>query len=299
MLLIILLYALFGASFPMGKMLLQYTTPLFLAGSRMFLAGIILLGYQYFYAHAEFKFKRKHLWYYFQIIFFGIYIAYILRFWALSELTSTKTSFIYNLSPFFASLYSYFLFQETMSKKQWIGLCVGFFGFFPILLSSSCSEQSIGEFIFLSWYEVATIVSVALHSYSWIVMRKLIKDQSYEPPMVNGITMTAGGTLSLLTSVVYDGFAPVTDVPPFLGYLLGTILISNIICFNLYGYLLHQYSATFVSFAGFLGPLFSAIYGWIFLGEPITWHFYLSTCIVFAGLYLFYQDELASKSKNG
>ncbi|MCA9770220.1 DMT family transporter [Candidatus Dependentiae bacterium] len=297
MILIILLYALFGASFPMGKVLLHYTTPLFLAGSRMFLAGLVLLAYQYFHTHAEFKFKRKHIFYYAQIIFCGIYMAYILRFWALSELTATKTCFIYNLSPFFASLYSYLFFKEVITSKQWLGLIIGFCGFIPILLNTSSTEQAAGEFFFLSWYEIAVIGSVALHSYSWIVMRKLVKDKSYEPPMVNGITMTAGGLLSLITSVFWDGFAPVSDVMPFLGYLTGVIIISNIICFNLYGHLLRYYTATFVSFAGFMGPLFTAFYGWFFLEESVTWHFYISAAIVFLGLYLFYQDELSSTNK--
>jgi drug/metabolite transporter (DMT)-like permease len=60
----------------------------------------------------------------------------------------------------------------------------------------------------------------------------------------------------------------------------------------LYGYLLKKYTATFLAFAGFLGPLFSAFYGWLFLSEVITWHFYLSAVLVFAGLYMFYKHEL-------
>lgn len=293
MILIILLYALFGASFPMGKVNLYYTTPLFLTGSRMFLAGIILLAYQYFSVHAQFKFKSKHIWYYAQIIFFGIYLSHVLRFWALDHMTATKTCFLYNLSPFFSSLYSYFFFKEIMTRKQWIGLAIGLIGMTPILLSSSSIEQASGELFFLSWYEIAVIVSVAAHSYSWIVMRKLVRDKSYEPAMINGITMTSGGFLALISSLFYDGFYPVTDVMPFLFFLVAVILISNIICYNLYGHLLRKYTATLLSFAGFLGPLFTAFYGWLFLQEVITWQFYISAVIVLAGLYLFYQDELS------
>ena len=65
----------------------------------------------------------------------------------------------------------------------------------------------------------------------------------------------------------------------------------------LYGYLLKSYTTTFLSFAGFLSPLFGALYGWVFLSEKISWHFYLSCAIVFAGLYLFYQDELTQRKE--
>jgi drug/metabolite transporter (DMT)-like permease len=73
------------------------------------------------------------------------------------------------------------------------------------------------------------------------------------------------------------------------------ILISNIICHNIYGYLLKQYTATFIAFTGFLAPLFSALYGWAFLNERITWHFYASSFIVFIGLAIFYKEELVQQ----
>lgn len=292
MTLIILLYALFASSFSMGKVLLRYTTPIFLTGIRMFLGGLILLTYQYFYENKHFKFKARHIKYYAQIVFFGIYITYILRFWALNYLPSSKTCFLYNLSPFLSAIFSYFIFSEKMNKQKIAGLLIGCFGLIPMLLSTTPMEQVIGEFSFLSLPELAVLISVATHTYSWIVMRKLVKDKSYSPMMVNGISMTAGGFFALVTSYFTEGVAPITNFVPFATTLAAVILISNIICYNFYGYLLKKYTATFLSFAGFLGPLFAGLYGWLFLDETITWHFYLSSVIVFIGLYLFYQEEL-------
>ncbi|MCV5950917.1 DMT family transporter, partial [Escherichia coli] len=62
--------------------------------------------------------------------------------------------------------------------------------------------------------------------------------------------------------------------------------------YNLYGTLLKRYSATFMSFAGFTTPLFTALFGWLVLGEIVTWPFYVSFCIVLLGLVLFDQEEL-------
>ncbi|TET06295.1 DMT family transporter [Candidatus Dependentiae bacterium] len=290
--LIVLLYALFSSSFSIGKILLKYTSPIFLPGMRMALGGLILLAYQYFYAHKHFRFKFKHMKYYLQIIIFGIYITYILRFWALDYMPSFKACFLYNISPFLSSFYSYIFFRERMTRKQWIGLLIGFFGLIPILITSSPAEALIGEITIFSWPELAVLISVVTHSYSWIVMRKLIRDKSYSPMMVNGISMTSGGFMMLITAFFFEGFFPVTEIVPFFGWLALTIIIGNIICYNLYGYLLKYYTTTFLSFAGFLGPLFAAFYGWIFLGEKIGWYFFLSSSIVFVGLYLFYQDEL-------
>jgi drug/metabolite transporter (DMT)-like permease len=295
MVLIIILYALFASSFTMGKILLNYTTPGFLLGMRMFIAGIILLTYQYFFAHEHFRFKKKHLALYAQIVILGICITYYLRFWSLQSMPSSKAAFLYNFAPFATALYSYFFFQEKLTRLQWLGLSIGFLGLIPILISTSPAEAKLGEWFYLSWPEVALLCSVATHSYSWIVVRKLIRDKSYSPMMVNGLSMTTGGFIALVASMIFDGFFPVTKTLPFIGWLFSIILISNIICYNLYGYLLKKYTNTFLSFAGFLSPLFAAVYGWALLHETITWHFYLSAAIVFIGLLLFYKDELAQQ----
>ncbi len=296
MILIVLLYALFASSFTMGKVLVQYTTPFFLTGARMLTGGIILLAYQYLWWNNQFRFKKKHFWLYAQIILLGIVFTYTLRFWALEYLPSSKTCFLYNLSPFLSSFYSYIFFNERMTKKQWVGLFIGFIGLIPILITSSPAETTMGEMLYISWPELAILCSVAAHSYSWIVVRKLVRDKNYTPMMVNGVTMACGGFIALMGSAAFETERLVPGSTLVVaGWLAAVILISNIICYNLYGYLLREYTATFLSFAGFLSPMFAALYGRLFLGEIITWHFYLSSTIVFAGLCLFYQDELGNK----
>jgi len=294
MIIIVLLYALFGSSFVLGKWALSYSTPFFLTGIRMTIGGLILLSYLFFYAHEHFVFKRKHLWWYVQMIFFGIYITYSLRFWALASMPAAKTNFIYNLSPFMSAFFSYLLFGEKLSKKKWVGLAIGCVGLVPILLTSSAGEQTVGEVAFLSLPELAVILSVATHTYSWIVMRKLVKEKSYSPMMINGLGMTAGGILALITSFFVEGMLPIQEgkMGIFFGLLACIIILSNIICYNLYGRLLKRYTATFLSFAGFLSPLFTALYAWVLLNETVGWAFYLSCLVVFVGLYLFYQEEL-------
>lgn len=295
MILIVVLYAAFAASIVSGKALLSFTTPMFLTGIRMFLAGSILLAYEYFQPHRPFKFHKEHMWYYAQLIIFGVYLTYILRFWGLKYMPAFKMAFIFNLAPFLTSLYSYLFFKEKISKKQWLGLCIGILGMVPILIKSAPEETNWGEFMYISWPEVAIILAVACSSYNWIVMKNLVKEKEYSPMMVNGISQTAGGLFALLSSIPFEGFFPVNASLQFWGYLLFIILTSNIICHNLYGHLLRTYSATFLSFAGFITPLFAAIYESTFYGTHISWHFYASCVVVFVGLFLFYQDELRLK----
>jgi len=293
---IIVLQALFATSFPMGKYLLTFASPLFLSGSRMLIAGGILLIYQYFIASAEFTIKRKHYWTFAQIIILGMYLTYGLRLYALDVLPIWKASFFYNLSPFLSAIYAYLLFNEKLSIKQWLGLTIGLIGMVPILISRSPEEATFAEFFCISMYELFLIVSVSLHAYSWILIQKLVRHKKYDTSMVNGMCMAVGGILSLITSYAIEGPAPVYNPTAFCKGLFIMIFISNILCHNIYAGLLKTYSATFMSFTSFLSPLFAALYGWAFFQENITWHFYLSILIVLIGLYVFYQDELKNKS---
>lgn len=293
---IIVLQALFATSFPMGKYLMNFVSPLFLSGTRMFCAGTILLAYEYYRSSAQFQLPRKHFWTFAQIIIFGMYGTYALRLYALRVLPVWKVSFFYNLSPFLTALYAFLLFNQRLSNKQWAGLAVGLMGMVPILVSSSPAEATMGEFFYISQYELFLLISVSLHCYSWILIQKLVRYKNYQTSIVNGICMATGGLISLLNSFALEGTPQISDPAAFFKGLTIMIFVSNILCHNIYAGLLKKYSATFMSFTSFLGPIFAALYGWAFFQEKISWHFYASVVIVLTGLYIFYRDELRCKA---
>lgn len=292
MILITLLQALWASSIPLSKIMLTMSPPIFLAGLRMFAAGALLLAYQWYASSARIRFEWKHVSYYVQIIFFGVYLKYILRYWGLAQLSSVKMAFMLNLTPFCVALFSYLAFKETLSQRQWWGLCLGFIGLLPIVCIRTPTEQFFGELSFFSLAELAILAEIAAHSYGLIVARKMIRECGYSPALANGIRMFGGGAFALLTSCIVEANSPVTHTLQLSGLLMLIIISSNIICHNLYFYLLKSYSATFLSLSDFLSPLCAAIYGWFFLHETITWYYALSSSIVLLGLYLFYQDEI-------
>jgi drug/metabolite transporter (DMT)-like permease len=126
------------------------------------------------------------------------------------------------------------------------------------------------------------------------LLKQLVNENGYSPFTANGLSMVTGGVMALVHSSLVESWdpIPVTAIRPFLDCMLLLILISNLICYNLYGYLLRRYSVTFISFAGFITPLFTALFGWFYLGEVVTWPFYVSAAIVFIGLFTFNQEEL-------
>jgi drug/metabolite transporter (DMT)-like permease len=106
--------------------------------------------------------------------------------------------------------------------------------------------------------------------------------------------MLLGGIFALIHSFFVENWEPVpiTDYFGFLRGVLLMILISNLICYNLYGWLLKRFTATFLSFAGLTTPLFAALFGWLILQETVSWTFFLSVAIISLGLWLVYAEEL-------
>lgn len=314
-----LLNMMLASTFIIGKAALEYVHPFFLIGVRMVVGGSILLCYQYFFKHAQLSFKRNDFWLFVQVVLFYIYFAFMCEFWALEYVTSAKTCLFFNLSPFVTAVLSYFLFTERLSIKQIAGLIIGFLGFLPELIGPQpLTEASVGGIGVISFPEVALLFAVVSAAYGWTVMKQLVVDRHYSAAMVNGVAMFFGGILSLITSFLWSGWPtikavtePTHYISSYLVDLLGAqgagialflfytgllILIANIIYFPLYSALLKKYSVTFLSFAGFTIPIFTAFFGWIFLGELVSWHFVVTNICVFFGLYIFYMDELRTSS---
>jgi drug/metabolite transporter (DMT)-like permease len=299
--LLFLLCAFSASTFTIGKAALQYTIPMFLIGIRLIVAGIIFLLY-YYYKYRELPSLHKHdYWVLAQVSFASFYFAYAMEFWALQYMTSSKTALLYNLSPVIAACFSYVVFNEKMTVKKIIGLAICLLSFFPILIEPEPTEGH--DFFFLSLPEIALFAAVISFTYGWVIMRKAIKRHFIPTVFVNGVGMVVGGIVSLLTVYIFEipymqsnrqwihPWLPITQVMPFLLWSFLLVAIGSVLCYIIYGYLLHKYTATFVTLGELATPLFAALYGWAFLHESISLSFFFSMIVLGIGSYIFYQEE--------
>lgn len=293
---VFVLYALFALVFVISKFGLEFTGPLFFIGARMMIAGALMLGYLLLFKRESFRLTKENLLAFLSLGIFNIYLTNACEFWGLKYLTSAKTCFFYSLSPFLSALLAYFVLSEKMTNLKWLGLGLGFIGIFPVLFGQASTDELTG-LIQISWAEISVLGAVIFSVYGWVLLKKICVDQQQSPLMANGFSMLIGGLFAMMHSYAVEDWnpVPVSDWTPFILSSIGLIIISNLICYNLYGVLLHRYSATFMSFAGFTTPMFTALFGWLFLGETTTWHLYLSLSILMAGLFVFHMDEFKAK----
>ncbi len=277
----------------------SHAQPIFFTGMRMLLAGSILLIYQFFADRKKIVFNREHVIPFVVLIICNIYLTNVCECWGLQRMTAVKTCFIYNLCPFFSAFFAYLLLSERMSLSKWAGMLVGIIGFIPFFIEKTNAEETSGGLFCFSWPELALMTAAVACVLGWIAMRSLVL-KGYSPLVANGISMLASTFLIMPTSFFAGeqwNYFPVIHWGPTLFYVILTMIISNIIAYNMYGWLLTKYSATFLTFAGFSSPLFTALFGWLLLGEHVSWTFFISTVIVFIGLYLFHTEELRQRQK--
>lgn len=290
------MFATWSLIFPISKLTLQNAPPVFLTSIRMLLAGFVLLGFLFFKDRSLLKIGKKQVVPLLVLSVCSIYLTNIFEFWSMQHLSSVKVCFIYGLSPFLAVILSYFHFGETITRRKVLGMLIGFIGFAPVLLLETGSESLVSIFSGFSLPDLAMIGAAFFSIYGWILLRVVVKNQTISPIFANGYSMLFGGILSLLHSFFVDQWQPLPIVE---GKTLTTFiqvavmtLISNIICYNWYGYMLRRFTATFLSFCGLFSPIFVSFTSWFLLGEPLSWIIFLSTGIVLSGLFIIYQAEL-------
>ena len=294
MFLVFLMYALFASVFTVGKPTLEYTQPFFLTGIRMILAGAILLLYLRIKSPSKLYIKKEHIPLLILIGLFNVFITNAFEFWGLQYMSSAKTCLIYSLSPFVAIVFSYFFLREKMNIRKWTGLIIGIAGFIPIFLTRSSEEAKLESFAVFSLAEIAVTISAFTAVLGWIFMKKLTKEHNYSIITANAISFFIGGIMSLITSSIFESWhpIPVTNMSYFLYGLLYIAIIHNVLCYNFYAFSLKKFTVTFMTFAGISNPIFTAIFGFLFLHEKVRWPFFLSLAIVSLGLFIFSVSEL-------
>lgn len=289
-------------AFTMSKGVLDYASPVWFTAMRMTLAGVLLVGYHVLIQKRSWHIRREDIYKFLLLGVFHIYCAYVFEFWALETVSAAKDALFFNLTPFITALLALALNNERLSAQQWGGLALGFIGFLPLLMAQAPQEAAVaGGTSFISWPEIYLLIAVTGGSYGWILLQKLMKDHAYEPIFANGVAMIVGGLGALVTAVLTEPTivrVPRPDMlwteslPYIIWYLFVLILLTNVICYTLYGRLLKSYSATFMALACATVPIFTAIFDWLLFGLTVSWHFVATVVVVFIGLAIFYADEM-------
>ena len=189
------------------------------------------------------------------------------------------------------ALFSYLQLKEIISWRKIIGLMIGFLGYFPYLVYQSTYRKSLFS---IGWPEISLIIATLLASFGWTLMRKIEREFDISVLSLNGTAMFFSGCIAFFHSYLLEDWntSLIVNAYSFWRALLLFIIISNLICYNLYGWLLKHFSSTFLSFCGLTMPFFSAFFGWILLKETFSMSLVISVFVMIFGFWMVYKEEL-------
>lgn len=296
----ILLMHMFNAStFSFNKVLLSALPPFFLSGISALGGSILLLASLCYKGKLESLFNRSML---FMIIPLALCITYgagVLKFYALGRLSSSHVAFFSALDPFLTALLCYILRGQRLTGLQIAGIVLASVGSLPMFLNSVSYKGTEGLSTGFSLLPLlAALGYVIINRYGWIRMTEVAESGKYSVSQIVSLMTFTGALFSLGTSAVTEisctSFSCLFSFS-LLGMLVYVMVISTLVCSQAYTSLLKEYSVTFLSLTEFLTPLFVALYGWLFLHEKVTWHFFVSALLVIVGLFIFSVPTLFHK----
>ncbi|MBY0131496.1 EamA family transporter [Bacillus cereus] len=292
----ILVCIIFGTTFLTIKIGIEAgAPPLFSAGIRFFLAGIILM--------IIFKLKRKEIMPHIfskRIMYAGFcltFMTFASLYWSEQYISSGLAAVLSATGPMMILLIQAKRNREKLQKEQLIALVIALIG--VIFVSLPGMHQQV-SFI----WSIACIVLVIgelFYGIGSIRSKEILSDLSNVSPfLINGIQMFYGGILLLIASIIVEQ-PNVTVLTSWSVQwpILYLIFIGSIGGHGLYYWLLSKTNPVFPSTWLYVSPLIAIIVGYIILGEPLNPTMGMGACLILIGVFLANRSTLRTYFKKG
>ncbi|MFD2657638.1 DMT family transporter [Gracilibacillus thailandensis] len=280
-LLIIITTSLMGSSFTVGKIGLNYISPLLLVGIRFTLAGILMGIMVRLFQRKHPSTKREWI----QIMIIGLFqTAGVMGFIFISmrTITAGESSILTFTNPLLVVIFGTLFLGTKYRWSQWLGVVVGFVGVF-ITLGADLDVQQIGTILgFLS-------------AVSWAIATLLMNrwGSTLDVWVVTSYQMLTGGLLLLLMSTIFEQVELVITTSSIL-IVLWLAIMASIVQFAVWFFLLQKENPGKVSSFLFLAPLFGVLFGWLLLDEQLHISTLIGGSIILIGIYLVNRPQSTS-----
>lgn len=288
MLFILFVFFLIASAFLANKFLTFFLSPDIFVFLRMGCSGILLL-LLYCRSHAIWQKAKKHILFLILIAIFTTFFPSLLRAYALKNIAASRAAFWGALEPFISAFYLYVLYKQKITKNQFIGAALGCIAsLFFIFTATDCNALPCGLFILA---DLAQIGSLCISRFGWIKGQEIMKQEIFTPQQLNAFCFTISGILSFILAFTRD--ADFSILPSlflkteFLLPFLYTVIIGNMIAYNLYAYALKKTIITYISIAGLSIPLFVHILSFFIFGERLSFSFFISISLIAIALFIF------------
>jgi len=271
------IYILWGTTFLAIRIAVEELPPLFAAGARFFIAGILL--YAFMRAKGQTAPTAKQ-WRSLTIMALLMFVAeYGPLFWAEKYVPSGVVSVLAATLPILTLIIEMLILrQQRMRPMLAIATVLGFAGVAVLLIPGAKQHLAIIPCL-------AILAGATTWSLGSVLTRSM--DLPKSRPTTAGAAMMLGGAMLLALS---GGFGEMHPFPHIslraLGALLYLIVFGSLLAFTAFVWLLAHMPATRVSSHAYVNPIVAVALGYFMAGEVVTPRILAGTALVLISVFL-------------
>src|SRR5271166_1928793 len=276
------IYVLWGTSFLAIRIAVEEVPPLFAAGTRFFVAGVLLYGFMRWKGQPK---PTRPQWRSLAIIGLLMFVAeYGPLFWAEKYVPSGIASVLEATLPLITMALDTWVFRRY--RFQWpllAAILLGFCGVGALVVGNG--EQHFGVLPC-----VAILAGATTWSLGSVLNRSL--DLPESRPLTAGAAMALGGGILLVLSASFGEMHPLPHVSLRAGLaLLYLIVCGSLLGFTAFVWLLARMPATRVASHAYVNPVVAVALGYFVAGEMVTTRTLIGTALVLASVVLILRKE--------
>jgi drug/metabolite transporter (DMT)-like permease len=269
------LAAIWGGSFIFMRFLSPLLGPVATTGGRVLIAGLALWA---FYAATGFKLEWRRNWKRYLVL--GVLnsgIPFLLYAFAALHIPASLSVVLNSLAPMFGAVFSAVWLSDRLTWRKLSGLGLGILG---VSLVSSLDRVSASPLALAGM--AACVLATVCYGLSTVYIRKRAMDVKPRA-LAGGSQLLAGLVFLPLMAVSPPQTAPGAAV---LAVEAVFAILCSAVAYLLYYRLVARVGPTRTLLVTLLMPAFGMLWGFLILGERITWVRILGAAVILGGTYL-------------
>ena len=291
--LLMLLSAIWGASFLFIKIGVSGMPPLSFAMLRVFIGSIVLL--------LIIRAKRQRLptdprvWAHFAVMgMLGILVPFSAISWGTQYIESGVSAILNATMPLFTFILATVWGDEQLSFERALGLLMGLGGIVVLTWPQLQGGVQAGLLQASLLGELAVVLASLSYAIAIVYARHNLAEQ---PPLVASLGQVSVGWLFFIPLALLE--KPWTQLPSLrvIGAVLALGILGTALAYILYYRLLQSVGATATSLVTYIVPVFGIFWGWAVLNEQLSWHAFVALLMILLGL--IFINGLPKRPKTG
>ncbi|MCP4706339.1 MAG: EamA family transporter [candidate division Zixibacteria bacterium] len=274
----IILCLIWGSTWLAIKIGLDDAPPLWSAGIRFLIAGLILILINWF-RKISYPKSSKEI---FRIALPGLIIyafPYMMVYHAEQYISSALTAVLFASFPFFIAGFSFFMLKtEKPNIYSWLGLVVGFIGIIVVFYDSLI----ISEFVFLG--AVLIVLASAVSAMGTMVIRVYYNDKDATMMLCHQIL--AGALVTIMAALLFEPISAFKITFRSIGALLYLAIFGSVVAFTGYYWLLKKMKVISLALIAFITPVIAIGLGYLLLSETFSAYTAFGSVLILSGIIL-------------